>query len=280
MPPNIRPLVAPLVGLRLEIGQVLEGAERPEIVPDVVHGPLLHLPLFLRLRHIAGKRGDVQGPQKFQKMLVEAHQGPLPLQDRGKQVVMNELFGSAVEKVERIEEAAMPGVLPLRVRKLQREQAAMRFNHGQAVELAGGVTRGERAEMAPVGLTLHTRCGFEAEDGWLLFAGVSHAVQVIPHNGDPTVEALLREMWANDHGRGLRVDLQQAGDLVFEGLELAGPENLRPLWIGLLQVFCRRWSADAEGLGDLTHGEACMRQAVEFEDGAFVNHGLLPESDG
>ena len=59
-------------------------------------------------------------------------------------------------------------------------------------------------------------------NGVLLFAGVSHAVQVIPHNGDATIEALARKTLAHDHGRDLGVDLQQPGDLVFEGIELLG----------------------------------------------------------
>ena len=81
--------------------------------------PFSHLPLFLRLGHVAGNGGDVQRPQKLQKVLVEAHQGTLPLDDSGEHVVMDEFFGSALEKVEGIQETAMQGLLPLRVGKLQ-----------------------------------------------------------------------------------------------------------------------------------------------------------------
>ena len=98
----------------------------------------------------------------------------------------------------------------------------MTFNHGEAVEFAVGVARGHVAKMPPVGLTLRARCGCEADDGLPFFGGVSHALQVIPYDGDTALEALCCKALANDHGRGHGVDLHQTGDLVFEGIELAG----------------------------------------------------------
>jgi len=64
MDSDIGDLVAPLVGLGLEVGKILEDAQRPEVVPDIVDGAFLHLPLFLGLGHIAGDGGDVEGPQE------------------------------------------------------------------------------------------------------------------------------------------------------------------------------------------------------------------------
>ena len=133
---------------------------------------------------------------------------------------MDEFFGGALEKVKGMEEAAVQGVLPLRVGKLQIQHAAMTFNHGQAVEFALGVAIGHGAEMAPVDLALHARCGFETDDGLRFLVAPRTLVQVIPHNGDATREALFGKALANDHGRDLGVDLQQTGDLVFEGIEL------------------------------------------------------------
>ena len=59
---DIGDMVAPLVGLRLEIREISKGSEGPEVVPDVVNGAFLHLPLFLRLGDIAGDGGNVEGP--------------------------------------------------------------------------------------------------------------------------------------------------------------------------------------------------------------------------
>src|SRR5262249_4233734 len=106
-------LVAPLIGLGLEVAEVPEGAQRPEVVPDIVHSAFLHLPLFLGLGHVASDGGDLEGSQKGQKVLIEPHQGALPLQDRSEHVVMDELWGGALKKGKRIEEAAVQGVLPL-----------------------------------------------------------------------------------------------------------------------------------------------------------------------
>ena len=83
---------------------------------------------------------------------------------------------------------------------------------------------------------------------------------------------------AHDHGRDLGVDLQQTGDLVFEGIELAGRVSGR---VGLgSSRYLHASVGDTQGPRDFAHGEALMGQAVDLEDGAFVNHDLLPESGG
>ena len=218
MDSDIGDLVAPLVGLGLEIGAISESAQRPEVVPDRVDGAFLHLPLFLGLGHIAGDGSNLEGPQKRQKVLVESYQGPLPLQDRGEHVVMDEFLRGALEKVKGIEETAVQGVLPLRVGKLQIQQTAMTFNHREAVEFALGVAIGHGAEMAPVDLALDTGCGCEADEWALLLGGWAHAGEVLPHNGNATREALLLETLTEHDRRDLGVELQQAGDRVLEGL--------------------------------------------------------------
>jgi hypothetical protein len=134
--------------------------------------------------------------------------------------------------------------------------------------------------MPPVGLALHARGGCEAKDGLRLFGSASHAVQVIPHNGDTTIEALILETLAHDRGRDLGVDRQETGDLVFERIKLTGPRHQRPLGGGIVEIFASRLAAHAQGLGNLTHRQALMSETVDLEDGALVNHGLLPESCG
>jgi hypothetical protein len=193
---------------------------------------------------------------------------------------MDEFLGSALEKVKGIEEAAVEGVLPLRVGKLQIQQAAMTFNHREAVEFARGGAIGERAEMAPVDLALDARGGFEADERALLGGGWTHTGEVLPHHGEATREALLGQALPQHDGRNLRVNLQHARDRVFKEIKLTGPGPPGPWWSGIGEIFARRWSTEAQGLSDLAHREACMRQAVDLEDGVLVNHGLLPESYG
>ena len=66
--------------------------------------------------------------------------------------------------------------MALRVGKLEIQQAAMTFDHRQAVELAAGMPLRDGAKMAPIGLALDPRRGFKANKGLLLFRGVSNAL--------------------------------------------------------------------------------------------------------
>jgi len=91
-------LGAPLVGLGREIGEVPEGPQRPEVVPDIGDGALLHLALFLGVSPGAGDRGALQGPQKRSKVVVEPHQRALAFQARGEHGVMDECLGGPWKK--------------------------------------------------------------------------------------------------------------------------------------------------------------------------------------
>jgi len=162
-------------------------------------------------------------------------------------------LGGALEKMERMQEAAVQSLLPLRMGELQIQQTTMTFNHAQAVEFALGIAIGHGAEMAPVDLALHARGGFEAYDGLRLFGRAAHAVQVIPHNGDPTRKALLLETLADDRGRDLGVDLEQTGNLVYEWIELTEPGYQWPWGVGIGEIFAGRLPAEAQGLGDFAH---------------------------
>ena len=280
MDAHIRDLVTPLIGLGLEIGEIPERTQGPEVVPDIVNSTFLDLPFFVGLGHIASNGSNVEGPQKRQKVLVEPHQRALPLQDCGEHVVMDKFLRGALEKVKGIEETAVQGVLPLRVGKLQIQQTAMTLDHCQAIEFTRRRAIGHGAEMAPVDLALDAGGGFKADERVLLLRGRAQAGEVLPYHGDPAREALLGQALPQHDGRHLGVELQHAGHRVFKGIELTGFRTPRPRWRGIVEIFAGRWSTDAQGLGDLPHREALMRQAVDLKDGALVNHGLLPESCG
>src|SRR5262249_39937928 len=160
--------------------------------------------------------------------------------------------------------------------KLEIQQTAMTFDHRQAVEFARRRAIGHKAEMAPVDLTLDARSGFETDKRPLLCGGWAHAGKVLPHNGQTPREALLGQALTQHDGRDLGVGLQHVGDRVLEGIKLAGPGAAWSRGGGIVEIFARRWSTDAQGLGDLPYREALMRQAVDLKDGALVNHGRLP----
>src|SRR6266498_2782 len=98
------------------------------------------------------------------------------------------------------------------------------------------------------------------------------ATSSIPHDGDTAREALCFEALANDHGRGLGVDLHQTGDLIFEGIELAEASEAGSCQAGIIEVLVHRLSSDTQGPRDFANREAFVGQAVDVKDGAFVNH--------
>jgi hypothetical protein len=159
--------------------------------PARVDGALLHLPLVLGLGHIAGARGDLQGPPKRPQGVVEPHPGALALQARREPGGMDECLGGALEKVKCMEETAVAGVLALRVGQLERAQTAMTFQPGEAGECARGSALGHGAAMAPVALAVDARGGFETEERALLGDHRTHAGEGLPHPGAAPHKALL-----------------------------------------------------------------------------------------
>jgi hypothetical protein len=99
-----------------------------------------------------------------------------------------------------MQQAAVQRLLSLGVGKFDIEHAAMRFNHSQAVEFAGGVAVGDGAEVAPVDLTLEPGWGFEADEGLLGFGALAYVAEVIPYDGDAALEALLLKALTDHHG--------------------------------------------------------------------------------
>ena len=100
-------LIAPVVGLRLQIVQVGERPQGPEIMTNIMDRAFFDFSLFLWLGHIASDGCDTKGPEKLQEVLVEAHQRALSLDDRREHVVMDEFFGRPLEKVERTQETSV-----------------------------------------------------------------------------------------------------------------------------------------------------------------------------
>jgi hypothetical protein len=174
----------------------------------------------------------------------------------------------------------VPGVWPLRVGQLQRQQPAMTGNHREAVEVARRGALGQRAAMAPGDLALATRGGGEADERALLVRGWAHAGAGLPPNGHATREARLGTALPEYDRRDRGVESAQAGERGFAGIELTGPGAQRPGWGGIIEICAGRWSAEAQRLSALPYREAGMRQAVDLADGAVGNQGRLPESYG
>ena len=136
----VRHLVSPLGGLGLEIGEVLEGSQGPEVVPDVVNGALLDLSLLMGFADIAGSGNDPQGAKEIEEGLIEPDDGPLALDDRGQHVVVDELFWTPLKKPEGVQEALVEAFLPLGEGELEGEHPAVAFHNREAGEFPCGLS--------------------------------------------------------------------------------------------------------------------------------------------
>jgi hypothetical protein len=274
MHPDIGHLIAPLVGLFLDIAEPGEGPQGPEIMTNEVDGAFFHLALFLRLPDVAGPGRDLQGAQELEKGVVEADQRAVPFDDGGEHVVMHQGFRGAAEKNKGIKQAAMQGFLALGMRELEIEHAAVTLDDCQAVKLARGVAVMETAEMAPVHLALFAGSRFETDEGpGLALAG---RAQISPQDGEPAGKSLGGQPLLDHRGRDMGIDVQEAVDLVLEGAEFAWSCEGRSSGAGVAQVVGDSAAVMAELFGDFADREALVGQAVDLEDGSLFNHGLLP----
>ena len=73
----------------------------------------------------------------------------------------------------------MQGLLPLRMGKFEGAQAAMPFDHSQAIECARGVAIGEGPTVAPVDLALVAGWSFKTDGGLWSVVG-TYLAQILP----------------------------------------------------------------------------------------------------
>jgi hypothetical protein len=239
-----------------------------------VDGAFFHLALLLGLPDVAGPGRDLQGAQELEKGVVEADQRAVPLDDGGEHIVMRQGFRGAAEKNKGTQQAAMQGFLALRMGELEIEHAAVTLDDCQAVKLALGVAVIETAEVAPVHLALFAGSRFETDAGPdLALAGLA---QISPQDGEFAGKSLGNQPLLDHRGRGMGIDVQEAADLVLEGIGFAWPCEGRSFGLGVAQVIGDGAAVKAELFGDFANREAFIGQAVNLEDGSLFNHGLLP----
>ena len=114
-------MVPPLIGLPLQILEVVKGPEREKIVPDVMDGALFHFSFFVGTSDIAGIGDNGKGSKELQKRFIVAYEGPVPFDNGRNHIIGDQFFGCAPEKSKSVEETPMQGLLSLRVGKFQVE---------------------------------------------------------------------------------------------------------------------------------------------------------------
>jgi hypothetical protein len=240
-----------LVGLGLEVREVLERAQGPEVVSDIVDHALFHFALFLGAIRVAGPGDNGKGTEEVQEGFVKADEGSYSLGYGGQHVIGDELFGCALEETEGMEKAAVEGLLSLGVGEFQVEEAAVAFEDGQTVELPLGLPIGHGSQMAPVYLALLAGKGFKADEGLFLFEVPSNAVEIVLDDGDAPIKALGSDPLQDDGGRGCGIDVQESFDLFLEGVQFACPlyGDFFGGWV--MEIFSDGFGAEMEGGGNL-----------------------------
>ena len=242
--------VSPVVGLGLEVEEICERAQGPEVVPDVVDGAFFCFPLFVGAFGVAGPGDNREGAEEVQEGFIEADKGPDSFDDRCQHIVRNQFFWGAVEETEGIEEAAVEGLLPLGMGELQVEKPAVAFHDGQAVELACRLPVGNGSEVAPVDLALFPWKGFKADESLFVFEVASKGVQIVLEDRDASVKALGSDPLKDHRGRGLCIDRKEPVDLFSERVQLARPPDGRSFGVRIYKELSHGLWIDVERGGD------------------------------
>jgi hypothetical protein len=251
MDSHIGNLVAPLMGLGLQVREVLKRSQGPEVVSDIVDHALLHFAFFVGAMGIAGPGDNGEGAEEVQEGFVKADEGPYSLCYGGQHVIGDQFFGCALEETESMEKAAVEGFLSLGVGELQVEEAAVAFEDGQAVELSLGLPIGQGSKMAPVYLALLAGKRFKADEGLFLFEVSSDAMEIVLKNSDPPIKALGSDSLKDDGGRGCGIEVQEPLDFFVEGVQFACPLDGDFLGAGVLEIFSDGLVVEMEGGGNL-----------------------------
>jgi hypothetical protein len=242
--------VSPLIGLGLEVEEIAEGTQGPEVVPDIVDDPFFHFALFVGALGVAGPGDNSEGTEEVQEGLIEADERTYSLDDGCQHVIGNQFFWGALEETEGIEETAVKGFLSLGVGELQVEKTAVAFQDRQAGELARCIPIGDGSEVAPIHLALFPWKGFKADEGFSLFEVTSKGLQIVLEDGDASIKAQWSDPLKDHGGGGLCIDVQEPLDLLFERVQLAWLSYGDPLGIWVYKELSHGLWIDVEGGGD------------------------------
>jgi len=238
-----------VVGLGLEVEEICERAQGPEVVPDIVDDPFFHFALFMGALRVAGPGDNGEGAEEVQESLIEADERTYSLDDRCQHIIGNKFFWGAFEETQRIEKAAVEGLLSLGVGELQVEKTTVAFQDRQAVEFARCIPIGDGSEVAPIHLALLPWKGFKADEGIFRFEVTSKGVQIVLEDGHASVKAQWGDPLKDHGGGGLCIDLQEPLDLLFEGVQLTRPSYGESLGIRVCEELPHGLWIDVEGGG-------------------------------
>src|SRR4030043_19134 len=132
MDSHIAAVVPPLIDLSLDVHQIAEGTQRPEVLAEVIDA-FFDFSFFLGRPDVAGAGNDLEDPQKIQEGVIETDDAAAALRDGGHHIVEQEFFGGSIKKPESIEHSRMEGLLFLGGGKLDIKHPTVCFDDSQGV---------------------------------------------------------------------------------------------------------------------------------------------------
>src|ERR1700678_2296968 len=111
-------LLEPLAGLRIHIGQIGEGAQRPEVLAHVADGSF-HFALLPSRRHVTGTRDEIAFTRESEEARIEADQVAIVFGDGRSEIVEPDLTAGAGEELKSVDVTAGKSLEGLAVREFQ-----------------------------------------------------------------------------------------------------------------------------------------------------------------
>src|SRR5215471_16839206 len=195
-------LVQPLPRLTVHIGEIGEGAQRPEVGTEVAD-PGFNLPLFPGGARVAGARIKTVLAGEGQKARVETDEAAVVLGDYGEEIIVPTFAGHAAQGLKGVLMRAYEGLEGLAMGELRIEHAAVSFEQDEGVELALIPLIVEGAEVAPVDLEALAGSRFHAHEGAGWGRGHARAVHILPQDAVAARIAGRGEALEDDGAGGL-----------------------------------------------------------------------------
>src|SRR6516165_400636 len=240
----------PLTCLAIDIVQIGEGAQRPEVLANVADAAALHFSFLPTRGRIAGAWNEAELTREGEEARLKPHQPPIVFGDGGGQVVVPDLAADAAQELEGMNVAANESLKALAMGELQVQHPAVALHQGEGVKLAlvAGVI--ERAEVTPIDFEAFPGDRLHAHKCARRWLGPDLA-DILAQNRVAAIVAHCAETLLDHSGTHGGVLCQQIGNGVLERIKLAGSDtgNRRP--VRLLKVFLDGAPAHAQVAFDL-----------------------------
>jgi hypothetical protein len=186
---RIGDFLQPLPHLAMDIRQVGERAEGPEVLANIRYPAALHFTFLPCCRRIAGPGVKAVFAGESQETGMEAHEGSHVFGDRRSQVVIPKFASHTTQRLEGMLVAADEGLEALAVSELHIEEAAVALDQAEGIELALVALIVEGVEVAPVDFEALAGTRFHAHEGAGRRDLGPQAADAIAQDGDATLIA-------------------------------------------------------------------------------------------